>query len=274
MVSFFNMSSNQEYKSLLIRGTSESSPFSRILFTLYRFLDLPIQYSILSSRSLGAPLIRLIGGTPIAPTGPSVFLLGTNIGLSPHRAILFGMALGAFAKQIYWVAAVSMNPVTPTTSALISLFNLSWNSANTLLFVNAATSVLSCTGSRSQDETRLPVQTLIGLGLYVLGIVLEWNSEIQRTRFKKNPRNKGQIYTDGLFGYARHINYTGYVFWRAGFATAAAGWGWGLFVASAFTYDFLTRGIPELDQYCSKKYGEGWAEYKNAVPYRLFPFIL
>ncbi|KAJ3850128.1 hypothetical protein EV368DRAFT_84843 [Lentinula lateritia] len=256
----------KEYKSLLIRGNTESSPFSRALFIILRFIDLPIQYAILSSHSISVPsLIRSLGGTSILPTATDT-----------PRSILLGMTLAAFAKQIYWVLAVSMTPVTPKTSALISLFNLSCNIANTVLFVNVATSVLSYNGpSRSRDETiHLPIQMIVGLALFVLGLAVEWVSEIQRTRFKTEPRNRGQIYTKGLFAYTRHINYTGYVLWRAGFATAAAGWGWGLFVASAFTYDFLTRGIPELDQYCERKYGEGWAQYKKVVPYKLFPFIV
>ncbi|KAJ3909697.1 hypothetical protein F5879DRAFT_12588 [Lentinula edodes] len=259
----------KEYKSLLIRGNTESSPFSRALFIILRSIDLPIQYSILSSNSLGVhgqSLIHVLGGTPVRVTSAT----------DTPRLILLAMTLAAFAKQIYWVLAVSMTPVTPKTSALISLFNLSCNTANTVLFVNAATSVLtSNSATRSRDETNhLPIQMFVGLAVFVLGLAVEWVSEIQRTRFKTEPRNKGQIYTKGLFAYTRHINYTGYVLWRTGFATAAAGWGWGAFVASAFTYDFLTRGIPELDQYCERKYGEGWAQYKKVVPYKLFPFII
>ncbi|KAJ3820108.1 hypothetical protein EV361DRAFT_802670, partial [Lentinula raphanica] len=186
------------------------------------------------------------------------------------RAVLFLMVLIAYAKQIYWVLAVSSNTVTPTTSFLISLFNLTCNSANTLLFVYTSSS----TYARIDLPSPSPMLFGIGLFLFLLGITLEWSSEIQRTNFKKDPRNKGKIFTRGLFGYARHVNYSGYICWRTGFALASAGWTWALFVFSAFVWDFMRRGIPELEVYCEKKYGEQWERYKDDVPYRLLPFVV
>ncbi|GAW05455.1 erg4 erg24 ergosterol biosynthesis-like protein [Lentinula edodes] len=94
------------------------------------------------------------------------------------------------------------------------------------------------------------------MAIFILGILVEWGSEIQRLRFKKDVKNRGRVYTKGLFGLTRHINYTGYLFWRTGFALAAAGI------------------IPELDEYCEKKYTNQWTKYKEDVPYKLFPFIL
>ncbi|KAH7875829.1 uncharacterized protein C8R40DRAFT_1169962 [Lentinula edodes] len=240
-------STTKKQNTLINRGSTESAPLSRTIFVLARALDLPLQYAILSSRSLTAPLIHALGGTAILPTGRPLFLMGTNTGLSPQRAILFGMALGSFVKQSHWI--------------------------NTILFTNTATSVLAYP-TVNGDETVLPVPTIFGLGFYALGMVLEWGSEIQRLRFKKNPRNKGRVYTKGLFGLARHINYGGYVLWRTGFAMAAAGWTWGLVTGAFYTYNFLTDGIPELDGYCKKRYTEEWSQYKRDVPYKLFPFIL
>ncbi|KAE9393190.1 hypothetical protein BT96DRAFT_1052407 [Gymnopus androsaceus JB14] len=84
---------------------------------------------------------------------------------------------------------------------------------------------------------------------------------MQRLSFKRDARNKGQVYTGGLFGLARHINYGGYVLWRAGFATAAAGCG--LVIAGFFTFDFLKRGILELDEYCGKRYAQAWTHKRE-----------
>lgn len=276
-------------KSLITRGSYDSSPVSRGLFVLFRALDLPLQYALLSSRSLGAPLINALGGTSIQPSGRPFFLLGTNTGLSPQRAILFGMAIGSFVKQSHWVLAISQESFTPTASGSVGVFNAVFNAANSLLFTNVATSVLSYS---SFDETQLPLQTVVGLGMYVLGMVLEWGSEMQRLNFKRDPRNKGKVFTGGLFGLARHINYGGYTLWRAGYATAAAGWVWGAIIAGFFTYDFVNRAIPELDDYCGKRvsyflpfaavllivcfmqYTAEWMQYKKDVPYKLLPFVL
>ncbi|KAJ4471979.1 hypothetical protein J3R30DRAFT_3709385 [Lentinula aciculospora] len=265
--------SSSNRKALVQRGSYESAPFFRSLFVLFRALDLPLQYAILSSRSLAAPLIQALGGTPIPPTGRPLFLMGTNTGLSPQRAILFSMAIGSFVKQSYWVTAISQEPLPPGASGVIGAFNTLMNSLNSIFFTTVATSVLSYPAV-DRNETRLPVQTIIGLGLYTLGMIMEWGSEIQRLKFKKDPRNKGRVYAGGFFGFARHVNYGGYVLWRTGFALAAAGWTWGAVIGGFHIYNFLNDGIPELDDYCSKRYNEQWAQYKRAVPYKLFPFIL
>ncbi|KAJ4466632.1 hypothetical protein C8J55DRAFT_565629 [Lentinula edodes] len=266
-------STTKKQNTLINRGSTESAPLSRTIFVLARALDLPLQYAILSSRSLTAPLIHALGGTAILPTGRPLFLMGTNTGLSPQRAILFGMALGSFVKQSHWVTAISQEPMPLRASLFVGVFNSIANSINTILFTNTATSVLAYP-TVNGDETVLSVPTIFGLGLYALGMVLEWGSEIQRLRFKKDPRNKGRVYTKGLFGLARHINYGGYVLWRTGFAMAAAGWTWGLVTGAFYTYNFLTDGIPELDGYCKKRYTDEWSQYKRDVPYKLFPFIL
>lgn len=89
--------------------------------------------------------------------------------------------------------------------------------------------------------------------MFVLGMLAETVSEVQRKIFKDKPENKGRVYTGGLFGLARHINYGGYTIWRAGFALASAGWIWAAVVGAFFAYDFATRGIPVLDEYCGNK---------------------
>ncbi|KAF5364515.1 hypothetical protein D9757_011343 [Collybiopsis confluens] len=265
--------SDKKFQSLIERGSNRSTPVSRALFVLFRALDLPIQYAILSSRSLGAPLVNALGGAHLVPSGRPVYLFGTSIGLSPQRAILFGMAVGSFVKQSHWVTSISQEPLSPTSSGLVGIVNTIYNSLNTLFFTNAATSVLSY-ASVGWDETRLPVQTVVGVAMYIFGMGLEWVSEMQRLKFKKDPKHKGQLYTGGLFGLARHINYGGYVLWRAGFAVAAAGWVWGTIVGGWLVYDFTKRAIPELDVYCGKRYPGQWAQYKNSVRSKLLPFIL
>ncbi|KAJ3781658.1 hypothetical protein GGU11DRAFT_472461 [Lentinula aff. detonsa] len=268
------MSSLKHENKLIQRGSSSSpTPFSRSVFVFFRALDLPLQYSIISSRALAAPLIRELGGASIPPTGRPLYLLGTNTGLSPQRAILFGMAIGSVVKQSHWAMFISREPMPTGASAAVGVFNAFSNAINMILFTNAATSALAYP-TVDGDETKLSVPTLVGLGMYALGMVLEWGSELQRLRFKKNPINKGRVYSGGLFGLARHINYGGYVLWRGGFALAAAGWTWGAIVGGFHIWNFVSSSIPELDEYCSNRYNEQWAQYKRAVPYKLFPFIL
>lgn len=84
-------------------------------------------------------------------------------------------------------------------------------------------------------------------------MTLEFVSEIQRHAFKKDKKNKGQVYEGGLFGLSRHINYFGYTLWRTGYAIASGGWTWGAVTASWFVGDFTLRGIPVLQHYLEER---------------------
>merc|ERR1712217_663119 len=114
---------------------------------------------------------------------------------------------------------------------------------------------------------------IVGSALYVVGLFTEWFSEVQRAAFKRKPENKGKVYDGGLFGLSRHVNYLGYTMWRTGYAMAAGGWTWGATVAAIFTYDFTQRGIPVLQHYLEEKYGDQYARYENAVPYKFVPYV-
>ncbi|KAF8826264.1 hypothetical protein HHX47_DHR5000408 [Lentinula edodes] len=206
-----------EIKGLIRRGFTESTSFARALFVLFQTLDLPLQYAILSGPlSLAAPLIYVLGGTPIPPSaGPALLLLSstTNTGLLEslsqiHRAILFAMASGSFAKHTYWVTLISKEPMTAGSSLFVGVLNAIANSMNTILFVNTATSVLTTSYQTNvnRNGTVLFTPTIVGIILYIIGMILEWGPEIQRLKFKKDSRNKGRVYTHGFFGFARHIN--------------------------------------------------------------------
>ena len=94
---------------------------------------------------------------------------------------------------------------------------------------------------------------LLGVGMYAVGMLTEVISEFQRKAFKADPANKGKPYGGGLFSLATNINYGGYTVWRAGYAITAAGLPWGAVVGGWFFYDFATRGVPVLDQYCTER---------------------
>jgi len=93
---------------------------------------------------------------------------------------------------------------------------------------------------------------VVGTVLYMLGTAIEIGSEMQRKRFKKNWRNKGKNYSSGLFSLARHINYSGHVLLRAGYALASSRWLYSGIVACFFRTRFISRAIPVLDDYCQR----------------------
>ena len=193
--------------------------------------------------------IQKLGGE-VLPQGPALFTntpLDSLLGLSPYRSIIFGMSMGSMLKQNIHCAAMMNEQISPAFGLSIGTFNSFFNSLNSLFFVCAQTS--ASTNGEHFPQTPL----IVGSSLYVIGMALEFGSEIQRHAFKKDKKNKGQVYEGGLFGLSRHINYFGYTLWRTGYALASGGWTWGAVTASWFVGDFTLRGIPVLQHYLEER---------------------
>jgi protein-S-isoprenylcysteine O-methyltransferase Ste14 len=107
--------------------------------------------------------------------------------------------------------------------------------------------------------------------LYLFGSWLNTWSEYNRYVWKKNKRNKGRLYTVGLFKYSMHINYFGDVVLFTGFALIT--WKFSLLIIPfAMALIFVFFIIPRLDKYLSEKYGDEFKEY-SAKTKKLIPWI-
>ena len=151
------------------------------------------------------------------------------------------MAVGSAAKQDFWAAFLSGEPMNVNNAVAISVFNTVFNSLSSYAFLIRATS--------ASLESDFPQPALIvGSVLYVTGILTELISEVQRKQFKNDPKNKGKPFTGGLWSFARHINYGGYTLWRAGYALTGGGWIIGAVVGAFFFADFAKRAVPVLNE--------------------------
>lgn len=229
------------------------SPLGTWLFTLLRLADLPLQYYFLTS-GLGTSLIQRLGGTPVAiPTTSTTSVLG----LSPYYSLVFSLAIGSAAKQIFWVLAINDNNFDAPFATGVAAYNTILNSLNSLLSLWLATSnhPANTFGSMGDLLTLSPVTSSVPLGvlLYTVGIWIEWWCEVQRKAFKRDPANKGKPYSGGLFSLATNINYGGYTLWRAGYSIVCAGLPWGVFVFGFLAYDFINRAIPLLEGHCERR---------------------
>ena len=117
----------------------------------------------------------------------------------------------------------------------------------------------------------LNVLDVFGVLLFIIGSYFNTYSEIQRNRFKNDPNNKGKLYTQGLFKYAKHINYFGDVCWVTGWAIITHNL-WAGIVPIMLTLGFIFFGIPELSSYLEKKYGDDYQEWSKDTK-KLIPFI-
>jgi protein-S-isoprenylcysteine O-methyltransferase Ste14 len=219
------------------------------LFTLLRLADLPFQYYLLSSGA-GLSIVHKLGGTGISS---SITSPATAIGLSPYHSLVFGLAVGSAAKQIYWCLVVADNKFEPGFSAGIAAYNTVLNTVNTLLTLWAVTSNRPAIADTWTELFSSRYSVALGAALYGLGLWTEWWCEVQRKHFKQNPANKGKLCTEGLFGLARNINYGGYTLWRASYSTVCAGLPWGVGMFAFLAGDFAGRAIPLLEKYLANK---------------------
>ncbi|KAH8900137.1 hypothetical protein GQ53DRAFT_790590 [Thozetella sp. PMI_491] len=258
------------------RGHFNASPIGTTTVVIGRALDPFLQYRLING--WGASFLSKLG-LAVVPAAVPAFHTGISaldsLGLSLPRLVVLAMSVGSAAKHILWATALSNEELTPQFAVMISGYNAVLNTANALFFVAAATSSSLASPQISIPGTGATVSLPVVLGtlLYTAGIAIETVSEIQRKQFKDRPENKGKICTTGLWGWARHINYTGYTMWRTGFALAAGGWIPAALIFAMQSHGFLTRSIGSLDSYMTEKYGEQWAKYNRNVPWKIFPGI-
>jgi steroid 5-alpha reductase family enzyme len=107
---------------------------------------------------------------------------------------------------------------------------------------------------------------LVGLALWLVGVVFEWVGDWQLASFRADPANMGQVMDRGLWRYTRHPNYFGDVcaWWGIWLAAASAGWwvaAWTV-IGPLFLTFTLTRwsGKPLLEAGLAKR-KPGYAEY-------------
>lgn len=237
------------------KGPTASGTFT---FTALRALDLPFQWWLLRSGA-GAALLRRLGASPVQQK--PLANTSTILGLSPYHALVFGLAVGSSAKQIYWKLFVGDTVMPATFASIVSIYNTTLNSFNTLLALWAVTS------QQPSDQSALvaflisaPPALQAGISLYAVGLFTEWYCEVQRKSFKSDPETQGKPYSGGLFGLARNVNYGGYTLWRSGYSLVCGGWIWAGLMGSWLAGDFIGRAIPSMDAYCEKRVGEfhGW----------------
>lgn len=220
------------------------SPIGKSIFVGLRLTD-PIWQLAFLQRGWGSRIVSYLRGTPLP------VLDAVNGRLNPYYQLLVFMALGSGLKQATHMALISEQELSPQLGFGIGFFNTIINSTNILF------AIWSSSSQAPGFDTWLGVLSspavAVGATAYAIGIMSELASELQRQKFKKDPTNKGKPYSGGLFSLATNINYGAYTLWRGAFALTSGGWAWGLFTFSFFFYDFATRGVPVLDQYCTDR---------------------
>lgn len=107
--------------------------------------------------------------------------------------------------------------------------------------------------------------------LFLFGSWVSTFSESLRDAWKKDPKNKGKLYTKGLFRFSMHINYFGEVIWVTALALFTDNV-WALCLPAFLLAMFVFYNIPALDRHLREKYGEEFVTYQRETK-KLIPFI-
>ena len=139
-------------------------------------------------------------------------------------------------------------------------------------------SMCALTAIASNDGVILNNIFYIGLVTFIIGLSIEIIADRQKTKFRKDPKNKDKFINEGLWAKSRHPNYVGEITLWAGVAimsfSSLEGWQYVSLISPIFTYLLLVyvSGVPQLTASGQKKWGhlESYQDYIKNTPTLIF----
>ena len=112
---------------------------------------------------------------------------------------------------------------------------------------------------------------LAGSLVWAAGLAIEATADIQKSRFRADPQNRGRFIHSGVWSWSRHPNYFGEIMLWIGAAIIALpvlrGWQWVTLISPLFVIFLLTRvsGVPLLEKRADDKWGgqDDYEDYKK-----------
>ncbi|KAK6338171.1 hypothetical protein TWF730_002246 [Orbilia blumenaviensis] len=222
------------------RGNYSFTLSGPLFFVAFRTLTVPVQYLILTRSTSLLPLSSL----------------------TLSQTLLIAMPSYVAFKHITWSLLLMRERMTLPFAFFGGVSDLAFESLTSYIYTLSAI-----------NPTYSPSLLLPGTVLNILAVSTELISEIQRYRFKSDPKNQGKIYTGGLWGVVRNVNYACNIAFAFGYASAAGGVLYGMAYSGIYVMNFVFNAIPGIEQYMKGKYGGQWEAVENKVKWRLFPGI-
>lgn len=115
----------------------------------------------------------------------------------------------------------------------------------------------------------LSIWEYLGTALFIISVIGEGIADEQLHRFKRDPKNKGEVCQTGLWKYSRHPNYFfEWLIWVAFYIFALGSPnGWMSIHAPLFMYYILTQvtGVPLAEEQSLKSRGDKYREYQKTT---------
>ena len=150
-------------------------------------------------------------------------------------------------------------------------FLLTWTLQGLWVFITFAAGLAAIT---SKGPAAVDGFTVLGVGLWLTGFVIEVVADHQKRVFRRNPANKDRFIQRGLWRYSRHPNYFGEIMLWVGIAVIAlpmlSGWQHLTLVSPLFVFLLLTRisGVNLLEAQGRKRWGDDpdYQDYCKRTP--------
>ena len=135
-------------------------------------------------------------------------------------------------------------------------------------------SMCALTAISSANGVHMNPLFYIGSIIFLFGFILEIVADNQKTKFRKDPKNKDKFINTGLWARSQHPNYVGEITLWGGIAiiscSSLVGWQYISLISPIFTYILLVyiSGVPQLKDSGQKKWGhlECYKEYLKNTP--------
>jgi steroid 5-alpha reductase family enzyme len=120
----------------------------------------------------------------------------------------------------------------------------------------------------TEERHDLDAWALAGALVWIAGFAVEATADVQKSRFRADPANRGRFIATGLWSWSRHPNYFGEIVLWVGVALIAvpvmSGWQWVTMISPAFVALLLTKvsGVPLLEKSADAKWG-GQGDYES-----------
>jgi steroid 5-alpha reductase family enzyme len=150
-------------------------------------------------------------------------------------------------------------------------FLMAWTLQGLWVLLTAAAAWAVITGGIREP---LGIIGIVGIAVWVSGFAIEVIADLQKSRFREDPANKGQFIDVGLWAWSRHPNYFGEIVLWSGIAIIAVpvlqGWQWATLISPVFVAFLLIRvsGIPMLEDKADERWGgqDEYEDYKRRTP--------